>query len=162
MVLRSIPVLVKLLLWCGSLKKSVRKQEHDTKHSIRSIKLASSAPCCMEEKHTYARQENKLNLIHIRCLRRISGLTWKCYRHWCSQQNKIIHRLCNAEPTTPTVAWICTTHGERLHPKDLLYGQLKLGKTPVKGTSIQQTLMLAHGRTQQQKTPLKCMLLTRE
>ena len=75
---------------------------------------------------TYARQENRLESFHLRCLRRVLGITW---------QDKVIntavlgragsqsihHLLCQCR-----LRWLGHAHrmGDGRIPKDVLYGEL--------------------------------------
>lgn len=78
---------------------------------------------------TYARQERRLNTFHMRCLKRILGITW---------QDKIPHSDILARAGIPSMFALLSQrrlrwlgHVRRMKdgriPKDLLYGQLATG-----------------------------------
>ena len=79
---------------------------------------------------TYATQENKLNAFHMRCLRRLLGITWRD-----KVTNSIVLSRTKACSLYSTMAkrrlrWL--GHVRRMEdgriPKDLLYGELERGK----------------------------------
>ena len=79
---------------------------------------------------TYARQEKRLNSFHMRCLRRILGISW---------QDKIPNTEVLAKAGLPSMFTLLRQrrlrwlgHVRRMEdgriPKDILYGQLAAGK----------------------------------
>ena len=79
---------------------------------------------------TYTRQEKRLNSFHMRCLRRILGITW---------QDKITNTEVLAKAGLPSMFTLLRQrrlrwlgHVRRMEdgriPKDILYGQLASGK----------------------------------
>ena len=79
---------------------------------------------------TYTRQEKRLNSFHMRCLRRILGITW---------QDKITNNKVLAKAGLPSMFTLLRQrrlrwlgHVRRMEdgriPKDILYGQLATGK----------------------------------
>ena len=86
---------------------------------------------------TYMRQEHQLNIFHMRCLRRILGVTWKDHiaNHEILDRANIpsIYSLL----TQRRLRWV--GHVSRMQdgriPKDILYGELENG-TRVPGRPI--------------------------
>ena len=82
---------------------------------------------------TYARQEHRLNSFHLRCLRRILGISWQD-----KVPNKIVLESANTQSmfallTQRRLRWL--GHVRRMEdgrlPKDVLYGQLTSGSRAV-------------------------------
>ncbi|KAJ8036282.1 hypothetical protein HOLleu_20211 [Holothuria leucospilota] len=78
---------------------------------------------------TYAKQETKLNVFHMRCLRKIRGITW---------EDKVTKSQVLSKAKLPTIfamlserrlRWLGQVYlmGKSRIPKDLLYGQLEHG-----------------------------------
>ena len=96
-------------------------------YSVRSINQASSAPCCMEakrERHMLDKRKSSMRFTWG-VLKGPWASPWQGYQLQCSQQDKsytIIAML--------SLRWL--EHVRRMEkcrlPKDLLYGQLELGK----------------------------------
>ena len=81
---------------------------------------------------TYARQETKLNVFHMRCLRRILNITWKD-----KITNSEVLRIAKSTTMYAMLSkrrlrWLGHVHrmGKGRIPKDLLYGQLESGTRP--------------------------------
>ena len=81
---------------------------------------------------TYAKQEQRLNVFHLRCLRRILKIQW---------QDKITNTEVLTRAGLPSIPALLTTkrlrwlgHVRRMEdgriPKDVLYGELARGKRP--------------------------------
>ena len=79
---------------------------------------------------TYARQERRLNSFHMRCLRRILGISW---------EDKVPNTEVLSRANLPTMftllrqrrlRWLGHVHrmDDGRIPKDLLYGELAAGK----------------------------------
>ena len=79
-----------------------------------------------------AHQEKRLNVFHMRCLRRILGITW---------QDKVTNKLVLEKAGIPSLytllkqrrmRWLghVTRMEDGCIPKDLLYGELATGKIP--------------------------------
>ena len=84
-----------------------------------------------------AHQEKMLNVFHMRCLRRILGITW---------QDKVTNKVVLEKAVIPSVYTLlkqrrmrCLGHVTRMKdgriPKDLLYGELATGKRPTDDTN---------------------------
>ncbi|XP_074861634.1 eukaryotic translation initiation factor 4E type 3 isoform X2 [Carettochelys insculpta] len=87
-------------------------------------------PLC--ETWTYARQEKRLNVFHLRCLRRIFGISWK---------DRVTNTAILEQAGIPTMhtllrqrrlRWLGHVHrmNDGRIPKDILYGELASGKRP--------------------------------
>ena len=78
-----------------------------------------------------ARQEKRLNVFHMRCRRRILGITW---------QEKVTNKVVLEKAGIPSLYFLkqrrmpLLGHVTRMKdgriPKDLLYGELATGKRP--------------------------------
>ena len=82
-----------------------------------------------EEWTTYARHEKKLNSFHIRCLRRILGISWQD----TVTNKEVIERARSSSIYTLLrqrhLRWLGHVHrmADGRTPKDLLYGELVTG-----------------------------------
>ena len=83
---------------------------------------------------TYAKQETKLNVFHIRCLRKIMNISWEDKKTNTEILDKAGSTTGSAMLSTRRLRWL--GHVRRMDngrlPKDLLYGQLEQG-TRLKG-----------------------------
>ena len=81
---------------------------------------------------TYVKQETKLNVFHMRCLRKLLGITW---------EDKVTNSEVLSKARLPTIfamlserrlRWLGHVHRMEKGriPKDLLYGQLEHGSRP--------------------------------
>ena len=81
---------------------------------------------------TYARQEIRLNVFHLRCLRRILGISWQDRVTNTSILSKAKSTTIQSMITERRLRWL--GHVKRMQPgripKDLLYGQLETGSRP--------------------------------
>ena len=91
----------------------------------------------MEAKHAwtlYSRQEHRLNAFHLRCLRRLLGITWqdRVTNKDVLAQAGISSMFCHANAETTALAGPCLPHGpDGPHSKkDVLYGELATGSRP--------------------------------
>ena len=82
----------------------------------------------------HARQEKRLNVFHMRCLRRILGIAW---------QNRVTNKVVLEKAGIPSLytilkqrrmRWLghVTQMKDGRIPKDLLYGELATGKRPTR------------------------------
>lgn len=104
-----------------------------TKMAVYQACIISTLLYGSESWTTYAKQERKLNSFHLRCLRRILGITWSDR----VTNTQVLERA--GLPTMYTLLrqrrlrWL--GHVRRMDdgriPKDILYGQLSAGKRPV-------------------------------
>lgn len=82
---------------------------------------------------TYARQENRLNSFHLRCLRRILGINWEDKITNTSVLEQTNSHSMYLLITQRRLRWI--GHVRRMKdgriPKDILYGELATGHRPV-------------------------------
>ena len=101
-----------------------------TKMAVYNACIISTLLYGSESWTTYARQEKRLNSFHLRCLRRILGITW---------QDKITNTEVLAKAGLPSMFTLLRQrrlrwlgHVRRMEdgriPKDILYGQLATGK----------------------------------
>lgn len=82
---------------------------------------------------TYARQENRLESFHLRCLRRILGITWEDKITNTSVLEQTNSHSMHILLTQRRLRWI--GHVRRMKdgriPKDILYGELATGHRPL-------------------------------
>ena len=101
-----------------------------TKMAVYNACIISTLLYGSESWTTYTRQEKRLNSFHMRCLRRILGITW---------QDKITNTEVLAKAGLPSMFTLLRQrrlrwlgHVRRMEdgriPKDILYGQLASGK----------------------------------
>ena len=101
-----------------------------TKMAVYNACIISTLLYGSETWTTYARQEKRLNSFHMRCLRRILGISW---------QDKIPNTKVLAKAGLPSMVTLLRQrrlrwlgHVRRMEdgriPKDILYGQLAAGK----------------------------------
>ncbi|KAM9364755.1 uncharacterized protein KZ484_010926 [Pholidichthys leucotaenia] len=80
----------------------------------------------------YSRQEQRLNVFHLRCLRRLLGITWRDHVTNKSVLSQAEVPSMFATLTQRRLRWIgdvCRMVDGRI-PKDVLYGELTTGKRP--------------------------------
>ena len=81
---------------------------------------------------TYARQENRLESFHLRCLRRILGITWKDKVNNIAVLELAGSLSMHLMLSQRRLRWL--GHVRRMEdgriPKDVLYGELALGRRP--------------------------------
>ena len=105
----------------------------NTKLKVYQACILSTLLCGSESWTTYARQENRLEGFHLRCLRQIMGVRW---------QDRVTNTaVLEKEGSLSMHFMLCQHrlwwlgHVHRMEdgriPKDLLYGQLALGCRPV-------------------------------
>ena len=82
---------------------------------------------------TYARQENRLESLHLRCLRRIIGIMWQDRVTNTAVLDKAGSLSMHLMICQHRLRWLGRVHRmEDGHiPKDLLYGQLPSGRRPL-------------------------------
>ena len=101
-----------------------------TKMAVYNACIISTLLYGSESWTTYARQEKRLNTFHLRCLRRILGISW---------QDKVTNAEVLSRAGLPSIHTILRQrrlrwlgHVHRMEdgriPKDLLYGELTSGK----------------------------------
>ncbi|CAH1267017.1 TTC28 [Branchiostoma lanceolatum] len=101
-----------------------------TKMAVYNACVLSTLLYGSETWSTYAKQENRLNAFHMRCMRRILGISWK---------DKVTNTEVLSRPGLPTMFTLLRQrrlrwlgHVRRMEdgriPKDLLYGELISGK----------------------------------
>ena len=105
----------------------------NTKLKVYQACVLSSLLYGSESWTTYARQENRLESFHLRCLRRILGITWKdrvTNTAVLEQAGSLsMHLLlCHRR-----LRWLGHVHrmSDGRIPKDVLYGELASGRRPV-------------------------------
>ena len=101
-----------------------------TKMAVYNACVVSTLQYGSEAWTTYSKQERKLNSFHLRSLRRILGISWrdKVLRSWtASVSPPCTHYSGSAECAGSAM---CAAWGDGTIPKDILCGELAVGKRP--------------------------------
>ena len=103
----------------------------NTKLKVYQACVLSTLLYSSESWSMYARQENRLESFHLRCLRRILGITW---------QDKVTNAAVQAGSLSMhlmlsqrRLRWLGHVHRmeDGRIPKDILFGELAMGRRPV-------------------------------
>ena len=81
---------------------------------------------------TYARQENRLEIFHLRCLRRILGITWQDKVTNTAELGRAGSHRIHLLLCQRRLHWLSHVHrmGNDRIPKDVLHGKLATGHHP--------------------------------
>ena len=82
---------------------------------------------------TYARQENRLESFHLRCLRRILGITWQDKVTSAAVLKQAGSLSVHLMLSQRRLRWLGHVHRmeDGRIPKNVLYGELAMGRRPV-------------------------------
>ena len=119
----------------GKLNKRVwgnNQLTENTKLKVYQACVLSTLLYSSESWTTYARQENRLESFHLRCLRRILGITWQDKITNTAVLEKAGSLSMHLMLCQRRMRWLGHVHRmeDGRIPKDILYGQLALGRRP--------------------------------
>ena len=117
----------------GKLNKRVwsnNQLTENTKLKVYQACVLSTLLYSSESWTTYARQENRLESFHLRCLRRILGITWQDKITNTAVLEKAGSLSMHLMLCQRRMRWLGHVHRmeDGRIPKDILYGQLALGR----------------------------------
>ena len=104
----------------------------NTKLKVYQACVLSSLPYGSESWTTYARQENRLESFHIRCLRRILGITWQDRVTNTAVLEKAGSLSMHLMLCQRRLRWLGHVHrmDDGRIPRDVMYGELASGRRP--------------------------------
>ena len=125
-------------------KCSVEKANIHTKTQVYQACVLSTLLYGSESWTLYTRQEHRLNMFHLCCLRRNLGISWQDH----IPNTKVLARVGSlsmyALLTKRRLRWL--GHVTRMHdgrlPKDILYGELATGSRPTGRPTLRYKDML--------------------